>query len=500
MKKLRLIHFLLCLVLLSQMVLTPALATAPQEGEETLPTLSSAEGQIAPEAEFGSATVLSGCRTFNAQVPLGGSDRKLETAVSAFAYERNTGTVVYFYNPDQEVQPGTFTKIVTAIVALENGDPDALVTVNSLSYKSLPTGAKTADPYLKEGEQLTLNDLLHLMILTWANDATVTIAEHIAGSQQAFVDMMNEWVKRAGCTNTHFSDCHGIGTSQMTTARDMARIVEEATKNPAFRELFGANNYTVPITNKTEKTRALKALNYLKEETYLPDVVYKGVTGGIAHYSEASGASIVCTAEKNNMSYTIVIMGCERKFKENGWSVESYGNYEEAWTLLDYVFDNYKLCRLLHEGQSMVQFDVADGENDVVAQTHSSMDAILPVNAKLDNLIMKYAMASGGLKAPIALDEKIANLQIWYRNSCIAETELYAMSSVRRSDKSGVNIRSTAIRDDSNLGDFLSFIGIVCLVILGLFVVYLVYNNMRRAIARSRRRRRRQAGKRRRSQ
>lgn len=499
MKKKTVVNLLVCFTLLLQLLFVPVYATSTEETEETVPeTLPSAEGQVAPEAAFGTATVLSGCRTFNAQVPLGGSDRKLETAISAFAYERNTGTVVYFYNPDQELQPGTFTKIVTAIVALENGDPDAVVTVNSMSYKSLPGGAKTADPYLKEGEELTLNDLLHLMVLTWANDATITIAEHIAGSETAFVQMMNEWVIRAGCTNTMFSDCHGIGTAQKTTARDMARIVEAATKNAAFRELFGANNYTVPATNKTEKARSLKALNYLKEETYLPDVVYKGVTGGIAHYSANSGASIVCTAEKNNMSYTIVIMGCERKFKANGWSVETYGNYEEAWTLLDYAFNNYKLCRLLHEGQSMAQFDVTDGENDVVAQSHTSMDAILPANAKLDNLIMKYSLQSGGLRAPILADEKIGNLQIWYRNSCIAETELYAMSSVRSAEKSEVEIRSTATRDDSNLSGFLSFIGIVCLVMLVPFVLYLIYNNVRRAIARNRRKRRRASQRRRR--
>ena len=110
----------------------------------------------------------------------------LETAVSVFAYERNTGTLVYAYNPDQELQPGTFTKIVAAIVALENGNLEDKVTVNSLSYKSLPAGATTAKPYLKEGEELTLKDLLHLMVLTWANDAAITVAEHISGTQEAF--------------------------------------------------------------------------------------------------------------------------------------------------------------------------------------------------------------------------------------------------------------------------------------------------------------------------
>lgn len=498
MKKFSALSLLLCVLLLVQLLAIPAIATASTETPETVPeTLPPAAGETAPVAEYGTATVLSGCRTMNGQMPLAGSAKMLDTALSVFVFERNTGTVVYAYNPDEQLHPGTLTKMVAAIVAIEKGNLDAKVTVNSQSYKSLPAGAKTADPYLKEGEEVTLRDLLHLMVLTLANDAAVTIAEHIAGTQDAFVSMMNEWVLRAGCTGTKFTDCHGIGRGeQYTTARDMARIVEEATKSSAFRELFGTNNYTVPATNKTEKTRALKALNYLKEETYVPDLVYKGVTGGMAHYAESTGASLVCTAEKNGMSYTVVIMGCERVFYENGWQVVSYGNYEEAWTMLNYVFDNYKICRLLHDGQSVTQFNVAGGENDVVAQSHSSMDAILPINANLKHLIMKYSVVGGGLKAPINHDQKIANLQIWYRTSCVAETDLYAMSGVRVQGKSGVEIRRVAQRDDSNLSGFLSFIGIVCLVILVAFVLYLMYNHARRIIARSRRRRRRASRKR----
>ena len=485
---------LLCLLLLAQMILIPAAATEASEAataaEETLPAITvDSETSL----EYGLNTILNGCRTLDAQVPLGGDTRMLDTAISAFVYERNTGTLIYAYNPDLKMQPGTFTKLVAAIVALENGDLDDVITVNSMSYKSLPGGAVTAKPYLKEGEELTLRDLLHLMILTWANDATITVAEHIGGTQENFVKMMNEWVQRAGCTNTTFLNCHGLGsTEQRTTARDLARIVEEATKNSDFREIFGANSYTVPVTNKTDATRDLKALNYLKEETYMPNLVYEGVTGGIAHYSEVSGASLVCTAEKNGMSYTVVVLGCTRTFKANGWSVESYGNYEEAWDLLDYAFDNYKICRLLHEGYSVIQFPVSGGENQVVAQTHSSKDAILPINAKLDNLILKYSVVNGGLTAPIAKDEKIAELQIWYRTSCIAEADLYAMSSVRALADLDLDIQGAASRDDSNLSQFLSFVGIVCLVILIPLAIYLIVNNMRRVMARNRRRRRKQ--------
>ena len=139
----------------------------------------------------------------------------------------------------------------------------------------------------------------------------------------------------------------------------------------------------------------------------------------------------------------------------------------------------------------MIQFPVAGGENQVVAQTHASKDAILPINAKLDNLILKYAVKDGGLTAPIKKDDKIANLEVWYRTSCIAVADLYAMSSVRSLSNLKMDIQGAASRDDSNLSQFLSFVGIVCLVIMVPLAVYLIVNNMRRVMARNRRRRRR---------
>jgi len=487
----KVLSLMLCLLITAQMLWIPASATDVGDPTDVLvETLPSAADATAPQAEFGLATILNGCRTLEAQEPLGGSIRKLDTALSAFVFERNTGTLVYAYNPDLKLQPGTLTKMVAAIVAIENGDLDAEVTVSSRNYKYLPAGAKNAK--LKEAEVMTLRDLLYCMFLEYANDAAVTIAEHISNSQESFVKKMNDWVAAIGCTNTHFSDCHGLGSEDMyVTARDLTRIVEEAMKNPDFRDLFSAKAYTVPQTNRSD-ARKLKSSNYLIEETILPQFNYPGVTGGITHYSKTSGASLVCTAEKDGMSYTIVVLGCERVYDlEKSWQPIVYGNYEETWTLLDYAFDNFKICRLLHEGQSMAQFPVAGGENHVVSQTHTSEDAILPINAKLDNLILKYAVAGGGLTAPIQKDQNIANLQIWYQSSCIAEAELYAMSSSRAVADLKLDIQGAASRDDSNMSQFLSFVGIVCLVLLVPLAIYLIVNHARRLLARSRRRRRR---------
>lgn len=483
MKKNSCLIWVLCLVLLLQMLCVPVFAT------ETVDDAPVTNGT------YGTNSVLNGCRTLDGMVPLGGSDRMLDTAQAAFVYEQNTGTVLYAYNPDTSMSPGALTKILTAIVAIENGNLSDVVTISTANYSSLPDGALNSK--LKNGEMITLKDLLYCLIMGMANDAAISIAEHIAGSQDQFVLMMNELAKSIGCTGTIFTNCHGIDSAgQYTTARDLARIINYATRNDTFCEIFGTQSYSIGSTNKSE-SRSLTTLNYLLEQTNVTKYIYQEVTGGVATYTSSSGASLACTAEDNGLSLIVVLLGCQRKFNSSSsWVVESYGNFEEAWDLLDFALDNYKVCRLIHEGQSMSQFTVAGGENHVVGQTVTGMDAVLPNDATLDTLILKYSVEGGGLTAPIVQGQKIATMQISYRNSCIAETELYAMSSVRSLADSELDIQSNATRDDSNFSDVLSFIGVVCLIILVPLAIYLVYNNVRRAIARNRRRRRRRSRRR----
>ena len=131
------------------------------------------------------------------------------------------------------------------------------------------------------------------------------------------------------------------------------------------------------------------------------------------------------------------------------------------------------------------------GESDVVGMPLVSHDSVLKKDTQLNNLNLKFSVTGGGLKAPVAKDQKIATVEVWYRNSCLMEAELFAMSGVRDSMDSGLRVQG----QDSQAGkanmDFLSVVSIIVVIILVPVVVYLVYNNVRRSLARKQRRRRR---------
>ena len=494
MKKIRIISILLCILLFMQSAVPGAAATEPSDtlpGDSMSPSDTTVPENTSPTAAVGNASIANGCRTIDGQSPLGGSERMLETAQSAFVYESSTDTVIYAYNPDLRMYPGSLSKILTALIALEEGKLSDVITVSTREISQLPVGAITAK--LKEGEKVTLEDVLHCLILESANDAALIIAEYVAGNEADFVVLMNQRVQEMGCTNTYLTNCHGLDDAQQyTTARDMAKITLEATKNATFREIFKAKRYTIPPTNKKDEERKLASGNHLVYELVLPQFNDLRVTGGMPSYvSAAAGASIVFTAEDKGMSLVFVIMGTVRTMKENGYSVKYYGNFEESLDLLEYTFSGYKINRLLYNGQAMNQFPVSNGESSVVGCSKIALDTVLPVTAKMDNLDPRYTIQNGGLNAPISEGQQIGTVQLWYNASCVAETELYAMSEVTTAGNNGVTIFSVASRDDSDLADVLSFLGTICLIVLAAAAVYLGINHFRKSLRRARRRRRR---------
>lgn len=496
MKKIRIFYILLCVVALLQC--TPFSIHATESGDAAGVTLPSQEETVPyeepPQVEYGGAPISNGCRTINGMTPLGGTDRILKSAQAAFIFEVNTETIIYSYNPDVHLYPGSLAKIMTALLAIELGDMDQEITFSTKWNNTLPAKAITCD--LKEGEQTTLGVLVYWTMLYSANDAALNIAGIIGGTQEGFVELMNQRAAQMGCTDTHFTNAHGLDDpEQYTTARDMVKIVLEATKNETFCQVFGEDSYRMPATNKYDKDdRIIASDNHLIYQLILPKFNRKEVTGGKTSSTGGAGSSLICTAEKNDMRLICLVMGTEREAVDG--VVSYYGNFEEMFDLLDFAFDGFHIARVLYPDQALCQFPVERGECDVVGYPDVSVNSVVPIDCTLDNLILRYTVAGGGLYAPISKDQNIASVQVWYRTSCITEAQVFAMNSVRSVVNSGVTINSVASRDDSNVGKFFRSLGLVILGVAALFGVYLVVNHMRR-LAGQRRKARRRANRRR---
>lgn len=488
MKKVKYLSLLLCVLTLLQCYCIPVSASETTASAETISVIPETIAQD-EELTFGTVCIQKGCRTINGMVPLGGSDRKLDTAQAAFLYEMNTGTVVYSYNPDIKVPSGTLAKLVTAMVVLDNCEIDETITINTNNISRLPAGSTNVN--LKNGETVTVEDLLCCLLMENANDAAVVLAEKVAGNQQAFITLMNQKALQVGCTNTEFGNIHGLdNATSVTSARDMAKIVVSAMQNEDFARIFGLETYTMPATEKSDE-RELLTTNYFLSNRTIPDFYDTRITGGMQSMTTAAGASIAVVAEYNKMKFVGVIMGSVRTYKENGWSVLSYGNFNEMTDLLSHGFNNYKVNRIIYDGMSLSQFSVIGGESNAVGEAVVDVDSVVPINAQMSNLQMNYKVVEGGLTAPIEKGDLIATLEVKYLNSVMTEVEVYAMGNVKNTENTGVTIRSTATRSDSDDSGIMSVIGTISVIVLGLAVVYLAYNAYMRSRMRARRRRRR---------
>ena len=491
MKKFNNLSILLCLSIFLHCLLLPAHATAqdPVQPSET----AVAESAIIPmETEsltFGTVCIQKGCRTINGMVPLAGSDPRLATAQSVFLYEATTDTVVYAYNPDTKVHPGSLAKILLCMIVLENCDMDDQVTVTEGIQSYIPSGAGNIK--LKSNEVMKVADLLHAVIMQNANDAAVALAHHVSGTTGDFLQLMNNRAKQLGCVNTEFGNISGLYTAEsFSTGRDMAKIVREAIKNEDFKAIMRAQTYTIPATEMMEE-RSFNTQNYFIYDRDLQDFFDDRVTGGMQSYHEKTGASIAVTAESKGMNYIAVVLGAVRTFAENGWMPLNYGNFNEMSELLEYGFSQFKVNRIIYDGMSLNQFVVNGAESYVVGEAKVDIDSVVPNSAQMNNLQMNYKIVDGGLRAPIKEDQLIATLEIQYRNSIIAEAEVFAVSGVKSMDNTGVTIRSTAVRSDSDESGIASVIGTISVIIIGLAAAYLGFNAYMRSKMRARRKKRR---------
>ncbi len=381
----------------------------------------SAAAEADPSVQFG-------CSSLKASMPLAGQEQLLPSADGVILYELNTGTLVYAYEPDDRVNPSSMVKIMSALVALENGDLSDVVTVRRATLDSVPIGSVSAG--LRRDEELTLRDLLYCCLVASANDATAVIAEHIAGTQAAFVDMMNEKARALGCMDTFFSNVNGLNDDiQYSTARDLAIITAAALENETFAQMFCADNHTIPATNKSEE-RTVYTTNYMMSEEKVRNYYDERVTGGKTAAASQTKRSLICTAEIGTARYLSVVMSADSVMNDDNISVKLFGSFVETAQLLDYAQQNYEVRQILEDSQAFSQHQIPNGANDVIVSPMEDVFTVLPVDMPPDALKIDTAFGTESLSAPLKAGAQVGTVRVSCNGIILAQCPLAAMFDV----------------------------------------------------------------------
>lgn len=278
------------------------------------------------------------------------------TSTAAVIMEDSTNTTLYAKNMDQVLYPGATVKVMTTLLALENTQLSDQVTMTATGVSGVTDGGANISAQIDE--IFTVEQCLYAIMLASANDVALQLAEHIGGSVDGFVQMMNARAAELGCTNTVFTNPTGLpDENQHTTAHDMALIMKAAADNESFQTIASTASYTIPATNVSGGDRVLT--NNFSMLTNNNAAYYQYCTGGREGYTEASGSTLVCSAQKNGITLIAVVL-----------QGTSGTTATEAASLLNYGFDNFNMLSL--------------GDNDF--NMLSGGDVYVPVGTTADAL------------------------------------------------------------------------------------------------------------------
>lgn len=250
---------------------------------------------------------------------------------SAVVIDVSTGTILYEKNPHERLYPASITKIMTALLALENCPLDDTVVFSADAVYKNEGGTSHIARDLNE--EMTMEWTLYGMMLESANECAWAIGEHVSGDIESFSNLMNERARELGCTDTTFNNPNGLPDEKhLTSAHDMALIAREAYLIPKFAEIVGTKNYVIPKTNKhpdaeTPLNNHHKMLHNYKTTKYL----YSYCTGGKTGYTDNSRYTLVTYAKKDDMTLACVVMMAQAEEDQ----------YRDTRALFDYCFDNF---------------------------------------------------------------------------------------------------------------------------------------------------------------
>ena len=349
---------------------------------------------------------------------------------AAILVEVSTGRILYEKNSTKQMYPASTTKVLTAILVIENCELDEIVTVRESSLSNIPSGYVTCN--LQVGEQLSVKDLLYALMIPSANDAAYVLAEYVAGSVEEFSVMMNDKARQLGCKTTHFVNPNGIHEdSHYSSAYDLYLIADYAMKNEFFRTLVATTEYTLPATEKyPNEDRVLETTNELLNENS-KKYFYKNAIGIKTGYTSKAGNCLIGGASRDGLEFIAVVL--------NGGTTNEGLNsrYVDSKKLFEYAYDNFTLTKIIEKGSVVQTLEIENGTKESKHLDLVIDETITVVNNKsIDmNSVIPEITLREVLEAPIAAGETIGTIK--YKVDDIEySAKLLAKTSVEKVDYS----------------------------------------------------------------
>lgn len=343
------------------------------------------------------------------------AEKELTSAEAMAVIEANSGRLLYFKNENAKLPMASTTKILTAIVAIENSTD--LDKKHKIPKEAV--GIEGSSIYLKEGEHLSLRELLYGLMLRSGNDAAVAIATIVAGSVENFVGLMNKKCEALGATCTHIVTVNGLhDDGHYTSALDLARITAYAMKNKTFAEIVSTKEKSIDA--ELDKKYGFR---FLKNKNKLLNLI-EGADGVKTGYTKKAGRCFVGSATRNNMQVICVVLNCRPMF-------------EDTAKLIQKAFNEFKMIKLFSKGE-LFETEIQNGKEKQKVPVLLEGDVYYPLKKSETLLVKARVNLDENLKAPIGEGDAIGNLEITLENDLIFSQKLYTIKVEKRKEESSL--------------------------------------------------------------
>ena len=335
-----------------------------------------------------------------------------ENAKSAILIEASTGKILFEKNADEKLEPASMTKMMSMLLIIENIENGVLKWNQKVTISENASKMGGSQILLETGEKMSVEDLFKGVAIASGNDAVVALAEALAGTEEAFVNMMNDKARELGLKNTHFKSPHGLDeVNHYSSARDQSLIAKELVKHKKVMKFTSI--YEDYLRENTNRKIWLVNTNRLVR-------FYEGVDGLKTGYTKEAGYCLTATALKNGMRIIAVVMG----------EPDSKTRSKEISEMLDYAFAQYKIKNLLKE-KYVGKYIVDKGEERYAKVVPKEEVTILSKKADKDKKA-NYKIEINKLKAPIKKGEVIGNLKIKENGKVIRTIDLTVDKNIKK--------------------------------------------------------------------